>query len=250
MSKRGKLTVENYGATMPLIGEAVQKPPFYYRDMEMMFITYITDTEAALKWLPDVLDLPEPALATIVVGRYESTTFGGYNEAIIFIHAEFKGEIVSYTPALFTDSEAPLIGGREIWGFAKKLAHIEIKHESEVMMGTVERPLGNRLLTASMRKVTPVADMKMPLAVSLKMIPCATENPRPALAQLIGTNFDLVPQVCSNGLPDIWSGPGSVHFNTPSAIDPWYRLPVREVVRCVAGRFDATLGYGKILAEL
>ena len=48
MARKGQLTLSNYGATMPVTGEAVQKPPFYYRNMEMMFITYRTDEDAAV----------------------------------------------------------------------------------------------------------------------------------------------------------------------------------------------------------
>lgn len=252
MSRKGRLTVDQYGASMPVTGEAVQKPPFYYRNMTMMFLVYRTDEEAALAWLPDALELDDPATVTIILAHYGQSTFGPYHEAMISIRARFEGKVWSYYPALFTDNEAPLIGGREIWGFAKKLAHIGVSHESEVMMGTVERPRGNRLLTATMRNVTPVAteDFALTPSISLKMIPCATEAARPALAQLIGSELALVPHMGANGLPDIWTGPGSLHYDAPSAIDPWYRLPVREMLGCYSGTFDAVLGHGRILAEL
>lgn len=252
MNRKGKLTVDQYGASMPVTGEAVQKPPFYYRNMTMMFLVYRTDEDAALAWLPDALELDDPATVTIILAHYGQSTFGPYHEAMISIRARFEGKVWSYYPALFTDNEAPLIGGREIWGFAKKLAHIGVTHESEVMMGTVERPRGNRLLTATMRNVTPVAteDFALTPSISLKMIPCATEATRPALAQLIGSELALVPHMGANGLPDIWTGPGSLHYDAPSAIDPWYRLPVREMLGCYSGTFDAVLGHGRILAEL
>ena len=252
MGQQGKLKVEDFGGSMPVTGEAVQKPPFYYRDMEMMFLTYRTDEAAAAAWLPEALELDEPCLATVIIAYYGWSTFGPYNEAMLAIRARMNGKVVNYYPALFTDNEAPLIGGREIWGFAKKLAQIEIKHESEVMMGSVERPVGNRLLTATMRNVTPVAveDFQLTPSVSLKMIPCATDNQRPALAQLIGSSLDLKPHIGSNGIPHIWTGPGSVSYDIPSVIDPWCDLPVLEMVASVSGRFDAVLSYGEILAEL
>ena len=103
MAKKGKLNIAQYGASMPVTGEAVQKPPFYYRNMEMMFITYRTDEEAARAWLPDVMELDEPALATIIVAYYGRSTFGPYHEAMISIRARIDGQVVSYYPALFTD---------------------------------------------------------------------------------------------------------------------------------------------------
>lgn len=252
MARKGQLSLEQYGATMPVVGEAVQKPPFYYRNMEMMFVIYRTDEDGAAAMLPDALELDEPALVTIIVAYYGASTFGPYHEAMLSIRARLNGEVVSYYPALFTDNEAPLIGGREIWGFAKKLAKIEVRHESEVMMGLVERPTGKRLLTATMRNVTPVMreDFQLTPSISLKMIPCATDAKRPALAQLIRSELELVPHVGPNGLADIWTGPGSVHYDSPSEIDPWYRLPVREVAGCYSGRFDAVLGHGTIAKDL
>ncbi|MGE0484570.1 MAG: acetoacetate decarboxylase family protein [Gammaproteobacteria bacterium] len=252
MANKGRLRVEDYGASMPVTGEAVQKPPFYYRNMEMMFLVYRTDEEAALAWLPDALELDGEPTVTVILAHYGWSTFGPYHEAMISIRARFEGKVWSYYPALFTDNEAPLIGGREIWGFAKKLAHIEVRHESEVMMGLVERPTGNRLMTAVMRNVTPVAteDFGITPSISLKMIPCATESPRPALAQLIGSELALKPHLGANGIPCIWTGPGSLVYDAPSAVDPWYRLPVREMVGCYSGLFDAVLGHGRILAEL
>lgn len=252
MSRQGRLTLANYGATMPVTGAAVQKPPFYYRNMRMMFLVYRTDEDAALAWLPEQLELDGPATATVILAYYGSSTFGPYHEAMISIRARMGGRTVAYYPALFTDNEAPLIGGREIWGFAKKLAKIELRDESEVMMGLVERPSGNRLMTAVMRneRPVPVKDFEILSSVSLKVIPCATESSKPALAQLIGSALELVPHTGANGIADIWTGPGSLHYDMPSAVDPWYLLPVNEMVGCYSGTFDAVLGHGEILREL
>jgi acetoacetate decarboxylase len=252
MAKKGQLSIDKFQATMPVTNELAQKPPYYYRNMRMMFVTYRTDEEAALAWLPEALELDEPALVTIILAYYGFSTFGPYNEAMMAIRARLDGEVVTYYPALFTDNEAPLAVGREIWGWPKKLAKISISDQSEVMMGIVERPTGNRLLTATMRNVTPVApkDFILTTNVSLKVIPCATDSIRPALAQLIGSNLELVPHVGSNGIADLWTGPGSVCFDAPSEIDPWYKLPVKEIVGCYSGTFDAVLGHGRILKEL
>ena len=252
MSRQGRLKLDDYGASMPVTGPAVQKPPFYYRNMRIMFFVYRTDDDAALAWLPEQLELDGAATATVIIAHYGASTFGPYHEAMISLRARMDGRTVAYYPALFTDNEAPLIGGREIWGFAKKLARIELREESEVMMGLVERPTGNRLMTGVMRNETPVAveDFEILPSVSLKMIPCATASTRPALAQLIGSALELVPHTGSNGIADIWTGPGSLHYDMPSAVGPWYRLPVREMLGCYSGTFDAVLGHGEILREL
>lgn len=79
IARKGQLKLDNYGATMPVTGKAVQKPPFYYRHMEMMFITYRTDDDAATTWLPSrwnwtVLPPPRSSSRTTVPRPSAPTT--------------------------------------------------------------------------------------------------------------------------------------------------------------------------------
>ena len=61
-----------------------------------------------------------------------------------------------YQPSILVDNDIPLGAGREIWGYAKKIAVIEHNWGGDVMpygeqlLLTVERPRGQRLMTASM----------------------------------------------------------------------------------------------------
>src|SRR5256714_12613896 len=38
---------------------------------------------------------------------------------------------------MYLDDDAAIVGGRELWGFPKKLAKPEITHEGEVIVGTL-----------------------------------------------------------------------------------------------------------------
>ena len=38
---------------------------------------------------------------------------------------------------MYLDDDAPIAGGRELWGFPKKLARPKISHESDVIVGTL-----------------------------------------------------------------------------------------------------------------
>jgi acetoacetate decarboxylase len=254
MGKMGKLTADQFGASMPVTAPAVQSPPYYYRNMEMMFITYKTDPEAALDILPEGLELTEPATATIIFAHYHFSTFGPYHEAILGIKCSFEGQPMTYVPNLFVDQEAPLIGGREIWGYPKKLGLIEITQQSEQYMGIIERPKGNRIATGIMRTVdnVPADDFTMLPIVSLKVIPDAEdrgENAGPALAQLVSCDFDVKPIIATDGLTELWKGPGSLVYDSPSINDPWYKLAVEEVDNCLYGFFNGYLPYGKIIKD-
>jgi|SRR6266576_1167623 len=48
-------------------------------------------------------------------------------------------------------TEPPMLAGREIWGFPKKLAAIDFKSERNMIYGTLERPAGIRIASLVMR---------------------------------------------------------------------------------------------------
>lgn len=249
MAKYGQLTKSQFGPSMPVNAPAVQSPPFYYRNMEMIIVSYHTDEEGALRLLPEGLELIEPAIASIIIAKYHFSTFGPYNEAILGVACKWEGQPMTYLPNLFVTQEAPLIAGREIWGYPKKLAHVDLAQEHEEFMGIIERPKGNRLATAVMRAIrnVPAEDFDFPPILSLKVIPNAEESEGPALAQLVSCNFKVTPIVGTDGITEVWSGPGSLVYNSPTEADPWHQLVVKEVIQCRYGFFNAHLPHGRIL---
>ena len=56
-----------------------------------------------------------------------STGFGDYTETGQVIPVRFKGEDGVYVHSMYLDDEAPIAGGRELWGFPKKLATAEAR---------------------------------------------------------------------------------------------------------------------------
>src|SRR5206468_221923 len=84
------------------------------------------------------------------------SSFGPYHEAYVMIRALLRGETYLYQPFIFTDNEIPLVAGRELWGYAKKLAVMGRTFGGagspfgEQLVFTVERPPGQRIMTVSM----------------------------------------------------------------------------------------------------
>jgi acetoacetate decarboxylase len=52
----------------------------------------------------------------------DSNGFGDYTESGQVIPVSFRGRKGSYTHCMFLNDEGPIAGGREPWGFTKKLA--------------------------------------------------------------------------------------------------------------------------------
>jgi hypothetical protein len=143
MAKQGHLNLKNAQYSMPADAAAYQSPPFYYRNTRSISVAFETDTEAALQALPAPLAISEPATAVLSFYEYPWTTFGPYNEAILSLLVEHKGRPMSYIMHIAVTTEPPMLAGREIWGFPKKLAQIEFKSEKDMVYGTLETSGGS-----------------------------------------------------------------------------------------------------------
>ena len=75
--------------------------------------------------VPEPLELDEPLVKYEFIRMPDSTGFGDYTETGQVIPVKFKGKEGGYSHAMFLNDEPPIDGGRELWGFPKKLAQPE-----------------------------------------------------------------------------------------------------------------------------
>ena len=76
----------------------------------------------------------------------DSTGFGDYTESGQVIPVEYNGQPGGYTLAMYLDDHPPIAGGRELWGFPKKLAsptlHVNTDHLGTLDYGKVRVATG------------------------------------------------------------------------------------------------------------
>jgi acetoacetate decarboxylase len=246
MAKQGNLDLTRVAYSMPIDAPAYQRPPFYYRAARSISVAFETEPEAVLDALPKVLALSEPATAVLSFYEYPWTTFGPYNEAILSLLVEHKGRPMTYIQQIMVTTEPPMLAGREIWGFPKKLASIDFKLERDMIFGTLERPAGIRLASAVVRPERPARPLNGPgrPAASLRLIPSPEEKAeKPTCAELIET-------IAEQKVIEAWEGVGSAAFAEHSILDPWNRFPIKRVVAANYMIYDMTLGFGKIIDRL
>jgi acetoacetate decarboxylase len=152
---------------------------------------------------------------------------------------------MNYSMHIAVTTEPPMLAGREIWGFPKKLAQIEFKNERDMIFATLERPAGLRLASAIVRPERPAANghSAAPPPVSMRLIPSAEENARPPCAEIIETLAEV-------RVIEAWTGVGSIAFAEGSRLDPWNRLPVKRLIQASYMLSDMTLGFGKVIDHL
>jgi acetoacetate decarboxylase len=242
MEQPGRLKRENFGYSMPVDAPLYPKPPIYYRNAEAISVLYETDGVAAAEMVPEGLVVPSPAVAVASVFTYPLSTLGMYNEAILSISVLRDGTRGVYIAHILVDNDQAMTAGREIWGYPKKLAHITFERRGEGIVGTVERPAGNRLCTVVVQPETPMEVGPAGPGFSLRVLPSLREDGAPESAQLVETRT-------TDTVHSQWAGRGSLSFGAVSDIDPWSRLPVKKLIGGVHRHYDMVLPLGRVVRE-
>ena len=247
MATAGQLTKDTFGYSMPVDSPLYEPFPLEYEDVDIMLFPYVTTAAAAAKLLPAQLTLaPVPgdttgtlAAAQVVFARYGFSNVGAYNEVAQVIAAQYTGTMppgtnpnVAFAVRLHVTNDMAMAAGREIGGFPKKLAHIEV-NDGPIWFGALESPKGLRVCTGELQPFVKIVEQSqlppgaqaLPLAyVSLRVIPDPTSNTppfKPALCQLIYTEW-----VLSEGT--FWGGRGTLSFTGRSTLHPYHTLPIVE----------------------
>lgn len=230
---------------MPLANPAYPRGPYRFTDREYVIISYRTDPDALRAVVPEPLEVPDPIVKYEFIKMPDSTGFGDYTESGQVVPVRFAGEDGVYVHAMYLDDDAPIAGGREIWGFPKKLAFPKLVHEGEVIVGTLH--YGTVLCaTATMGYKHTTLDTDR----------IAHELGKPNFLVKIIPHVDATPRICElvrYRLEDItvkgaWSGPADLALYRHVMADV-ARLPVIEIVSAVHFVADLTLGFGEVVHD-
>ncbi len=230
-----------------------------FRSAEMLWVVFRTDPQVIERILPKPLEPLSEPLALAFVARYPSTNFGlTYSEGALFLPARHKGEQGMYCLAMPVDDDMAMVGGREQFGFPKKIAAITLDRENDHVVGSVVRQ-GTEILRLECELTDPATDQLLePFgapAVDLDGRPCLKgvsflfkHSPSPS-----GRSMDYVPrlvrQVTLLRLREgARTGQGRVEL-TSSGTDPLGAVPVRDVVTFVYGLFDNDMLPGRVVAR-
>jgi acetoacetate decarboxylase len=241
----GRLTIQQFGTSMPVDAPAYPRPPYAYRDAELVVNDYVTDADAAAALLPASLELTDEPTVELTFARYPWSTLGPYNEVIVAIKCTRAGEPYKHAVVLYVDSDTAQISGRELAGFPKKMARITIE-PGAVYGCRLERPAGVPLCTAVFQ---PAGLLPVPLPAtsrftSLRVLPDPERPGAFSLAELVETDW-----IVEAG--EVFGGTGSCQLAGASALDPLHRLPIRRPLASMLMRCRMTVaGTGRILERL
>lgn len=231
---------------MPFTSPAFPPGPYRFVDREFLIVTYRTDPDALRAVVPEPLEMAEPLVKYEFIRMPDSTGFGDYTESGQVIPVQLRTERGleqgAYVHAMYLNDHPPIAGGRELWGFPKKLASPAFAYETDTIVGTLD--YGQvRVATATMgfkhRTLEPgpiLAGIAQPNFL-LKIIPHVDGTPR--ICELVRYHMVDVQ------LKGAWSGPASLELH-PHALAPVAQLPVLEVLSAVHYIADMTLALGTV----
>jgi acetoacetate decarboxylase len=122
---------------MPFTNPAFPCGPYRFVNREYLIITYRTDPDALRAVIPAPLEMAQPIVKYEFIRMPDSTGFGDYTESGQVLAVTFRGKPGAYTHAMYLDDEPPIAGGRELWGFPKKLASPKLSVEKDTLLGVL-----------------------------------------------------------------------------------------------------------------
>jgi acetoacetate decarboxylase len=230
---------------MPLTSPAFPPGPYRFVNREFFIVTYRTDPEALRAVIPAPLEFTEPLVKFEFIRMPDSTGFGDYTESGQVIPVSFQGKAGGYVHAMFLDDESPIAGGRELWGFPKKLAAPKLSVEKDTLLGVLRYgPIPIAVATMGYKHRALAADKVLtPLTAPnylIKIIPHVDGKPRIC---------ELVRYFCEDiTVKGAWGGPAALEL-FHHALAPVAQLPVLEVISGVHIQTDLTLGLGSVIHD-
>jgi acetoacetate decarboxylase len=216
--------------------------PYRFVGREFLIITYRTDPARLREVVPEPLEIGEPLVHYEFIRMRDSTGFGDYTESGQVIPVSFQGQKGGYTLAMYLDDHPPIAGGRELWGFPKKLAKPKLEVHTDTLIGTLDYgPV--RVATGTMgykhKTLDLAAELKRMQSPNflLKIIPHVDGTPR--ICELVRYYLEDIT------LHGAWTGPASLEL-AAHALAPVADLPVLEIVEARHLVADLTLGLGQV----
>jgi len=237
--------VKRNAFAMPLTSPAFPIGPYRFKNREYLIVTYRTDPDALRAVVPEPLQVADAIVKYEFIRMPDSTGFGDYTESGQVIPVTFDGVAGGYVHSMYLNDEAPIAGGRELWGFPKKLAAPKLSIETDTLLGTLD--YGSvRVATATMGyKHTALDTDKVQAGLLapnylLKIIPHVDGSAR--ICELVRYFLEDVT------VKGAWTGPAALEL-AHHALAPVARLPVLEVISGTHILTDMTLGLGHVIHD-
>jgi acetoacetate decarboxylase len=244
--------VKSFPEIMALAGRRAE-----FFGAKMLTVVWETGPEVVRRLLPAPLEPMDRPLALAFVADYPRTNFSRpYQEAALLLEARHQGVTGSYCLAMPVTDDMAMAGGREVFGFPKKMADVHFSLEGDEAEGWVERH-GIRYFRARASltgqpndpdfwSIFPPADPadqpQERQAYNFKHFPSPEGQGFDGNPRLVRQTTLFKPEVIRIGRADMEL--------TPSDFDPWAEVEVVRLLGAIYTQGHNTMLPGKIVAEV
>ena len=231
------------GYSTPLHSLFYPEPPYQYVGACCLIGVWKANHSVLEDVLPAPLALtPESQVIATVCDYPHVTGLGAYHASALFIRCRFDDIEGGFCCHCYMDNDAAVAAGREIWGFPKKLARVELSTSAEIIKGVVERgaiPLMtfsmNVIREAQVSELPPLGDL-----FNLKLIPSPEKGVPPEVHELTHIHYERAQVHLLVG------GEATVEFGR-SPSDPLHIFEPLEMVSAFYVRQDVELPMGRVI---
>ena len=235
----------------------LKRDSFDFYEAEFLSVYWETKPEIIKKLLPPPLKPAKYPIANAFIANYPKTNFGViYKEAALFLFAEYGGIVGIYCLAMPVDNDMAMIGGRELFGYPKKISNIQFNHTEKEFEGWVERH-GIRYfeLKAKLNNKTNAKDalkILMELGLNPSKPGSITYNFKYFRAPNY-SQFDFNPRLIREEITmqaiEMKMGEADIKLNH-SEYDPWSEVVVERTLGCIYLKTNSQMQPGEVVAEV
>ena len=228
-----------------------------FYDAEILTVIWETKPHIVKRLLPPPLTPASRPIAVAFVANYPRTNFGvSYLEGALFLRAKFNGEQGMYCLSMPVTNDMAMAGGREIYGYPKKIGNIQLSREKDNVEGWVERH-GVRFFHLR-AKLTGKFNAEDAQKIFSEIF--GTDTKRAGVAFNFkhfpapeGQGFDYNPRLIREEVEfhtrSMEMGEAEIMMQ-PSDHDPWAEVEIERVLGAMYTIGDNSMKKGRVVAEV
>lgn len=228
---------------------------FEFYDAEMLTIFFESKMETVQRLVPPPLKPHSSPTGMIFVANYPNTNFGvSYLESALFLDVIHDGDEGVYCLAMPVSNDMAMIGGRETFGYPKKIGNISFEKNGDDVKGWTERH-GTRFLEASAKLTGKFNDETAQSSIMERFGDniefCAYNFKYFPSQDLMGFDYNprLIKEIVKFNPKTIQIGEAELQFES-STHDPWGDVDIVKVLGAIYTVGDNTMLPGTVAAEV
>lgn len=239
--------IQKNAFAMPITSPSGLKIDYRFNNREYFIITYETDIELLQQVVPEPLKVVSNIVKFEFMKMSDAHGFGVFQESGQVIEVELDGVRGGYSHMMFLNDVAPIVAGREIWGFPKKYGNPSLEVDVDTLVGRLKYnnvdvavgTMGYKYQNLDVNKIK--ENFEQTPNYLLKIIPHANGK-EASICQLVKYFLEDVT------IHGAWTGPTALQL-FEHALAPVAGLPIRKIIGGTHVLADLTLGFGEVVFD-